>query len=160
MVTTVAAGAAPQEEPLPPGPLTSEESAQAVEDVNPDELQHATGEFSSPDGQITGTVDVTVTETNGQRFANLEFVNLSAPYDIVNFGGSLEPRGDDQCFDSGERASTGEWPVTTTSIPLAMPVSVGSWTLHEIVLYESYYNYENEYACTHLVVARAPLTWE
>ncbi|NLA65191.1 MAG: hypothetical protein GX862_04570 [Leucobacter sp.] len=131
-----------------------------MEGLNPNELQYATGDFISPDGRITGEVKIAVTEVNGLRLADLEFVNLSAPYETLGIGGSLAPRGDDPCFDAGLRASAGEWPVTTTSIPMAMEISSGSRILHEIVLYESFYNYENEHSCTHLVVARAPLTWE
>jgi hypothetical protein len=142
------------------GSPTARESAELTAGLNPRQLQHAHGVFTSQDGQITGEVSVNVVLDNGRRFADLDFTGISAPYDVLGVGGSLAPRGDDPCFDAGLRASSGEWSVVDSNIPMAMEISDGSQILHEIILYESHYYGDSEHGCVHTVVARAPLLWE
>lgn len=130
------------------------------------EPRSATGTFTSIDGQTTGTFEVDLKVLAGSdeleaSDAKVRLFNLAMPYEYITVGGSLEPRGEDPCFDVKTRAASGQvFPDESGSAAAIMPGSVQGFFLYEIVLYLDHTQVDSETSsCINEVVARAPLTW-
>lgn len=127
----------------------------------------ATGTLISADGQTTGRVEVeieNVTDGFGETspLATVQFFDLTTPYSHVTPGGSLAPRGDDPCFDTGIRSAGGSIvPAQDGTATAVMPAEAEGNLLYEIVLHLDWTQVDAEIEpCMQPVVARARLTWD
>ncbi|GAA1323492.1 hypothetical protein ACFSWE_09295 [Leucobacter albus] len=65
----------------------------------------AEAEFYAPDGKTSGSVKATLTESDtepGSLNAQLEFIDFASEHEQLTVGGSVDPRGDEECFSHGE----------------------------------------------------------
>lgn len=134
--------------------------------LSSDEQRSATGTFTSVDGQTTGRVVVEVEDMTddlgvADPIATVKFFELATPYEYLTAGGSLAPRDEDSCFDSGFRAGGGRIvPDENGSATAIMPADAEGNYLHEIVLHLDWTQVDAETEpCMQPIVARAPLTW-
>lgn len=153
----------PSESPEPSP--TSDEVAHASE-AAPDDVETsayervATGTFVPVDGETTGTVIVTLEETNVPHdpLALVTFTDLSTPHARLGVGGALEPRGeDDPCFDIGIRSGGGDIFPPDHVEPTILPFTGEGWEMTDIVLHTQ--DTESGDGCINTVVARAALHW-
>lgn len=147
-------------------------SAPASDEARRSAPQHrtASGVIASPSGDVSARFEAEVlipaTQLDGEGAASpvatVEFFDFTLPYDRVSVGGSLYPRGDDECFDAALRSGGGEIvPDAAGSASAKLPFDAEGYELYELVLHLNYTQVDpGTTGCMEPVVARAPLAWE
>lgn len=68
----------------------------------------AEAEFYAPDGKTTGSVKAILIESDtdpGTLDAELEFIDFASEHEQLIVGGSVDPRGNEECFSSASAAN-------------------------------------------------------
>lgn len=134
-------------------------------------LRIGNGTLESFDGYTQGEFEVTIedwTEAFGEYspLAIVTLTNLETNEQRLGIGGSLAPRGDDRCSDTGFRSSSGDiFPDELSDlrevITHPMPAEAQGNDLYEIVLIangtDSITSWEG---CLNSVVARGLINWQ
>lgn len=153
-------GCAPEPQRVDPLPSQSESSPASQQPSEPQSevpTRTATGTLMSVDGTTTGTVKVTVNDTT--KLATVDFIELHTTYDELGVGTSLQPRGDDICYDWSLRGGGPLLPGEQSRVENLVAEALG-YSVYEIVLFRKATQAEyQEHDCLQWVVSFAPLEW-
>ena len=153
-------GCAPEPQRVDPLSSQNESSTTSQQPSEPQgglPIRTATGTLVSIDGTTTGTVKVTVNDAT--KLATVDFIDLQTTYDELGVGTSLQPRGDDLCYDWSVSGSASLHPNEQNRVENLVAEALG-YSVYEVVLYRKSTQAEYEqYDCLQWVVSFAPLEW-